>query len=139
MLKPEIGFGSVKYNQGNDDVACMMSCSHVRSEAELVALAEVFAYGGEFGAEMISMQKYEGAVPAVADFTAEELGKEKGRLTLELVFENGKKHKITISNYLNDEDLITAMKNKILLATAGSFGVQSGITAVNTTFVKNKY
>lgn len=139
MLKTDTTFGSVKYNQGNDDVGCLMSCAHVRSEAELIALADVFAYNGEFGEEFISMIKQEGTVPTVAEFTADELAKEKGRLVLELVFENGKKHKITVPDYPNDETLITAMKGVIMAKSAGAFGVNSAVTAVNTTFTKNKY
>jgi len=139
MLKTELAFGSVKYNQGNDDLAALMSCSHVRSESELIALANLFLYGGEFGAEFISMQRYEDNVPTVAEFTAEEKTKDKGRLELQLVFQNGKKHTITIADYYNDETLITAMKTVITNATAGAFGVQSVVSAVNTTFTKNKY
>ena len=139
MLKTEIGFGSVKFNQGNDDVSAMMSCSHVRSETELTELAEVFAYGTEFGQEMLSQIKYEETVPTVTDFTVDELAQDKGRLELELVFENGKKHKLNISNYPYDSALITAMKNSILGKSAGAFGVTTVVSSVNTTFTKNKY
>lgn len=139
MLKTEIGFGSVKFNQGNDDVSAMMSCSHVRSETELTELAGVFAYGSEFGQEMLSQIKFEETVPTVVEFATVELAQDKGRLELELVFENGKKHKLSISNYLNDPDLITAMKNSILGKSAGAFGVTTVVSAVNTTFIKNKY
>lgn len=138
MLRTQLAFGSVKYNQGNDDVSAGMSCGHVRSESELTALAEIFAYDGEFGAEFISMMKYEDTVPTVAEFTADEKLKDKGRLELELVFENGKKHTISIADYYNDETLVTAMKTAALNSTAGAFGVQSTVTAVNTNFTKNK-
>ena len=58
---------------------------------------------------------------------------------LQLVFQNVKKHTITIADYYNDETLVTAMKTVITNATAGAFGVQSVVSAVNTTFTKNKY
>lgn len=138
MLKSEIGFGSVKFNQGNDDVSCMMSCSHVRSEKELTELAEVFAYGSEFGQEMVSMIKYEDTVPTVVEFSTTELAKDKGRLTLTLVFENGKKHTLAIADYLNDETLISDMKAGILAKSAGAFGVASKVVTVNESFAKNK-
>ena len=138
MLKTEIGFGSIKYNQGNDDVGCMMSCSHVRSEAELIELAGVFAYGSEFGQEMLSQIKYEETIPTVVEFSSTELAKDKGTLALTLVFENGKKHSLTLFDYPNDDTLIADMKTAILAKSAGAFGVPSKVTQVNESFSKNK-
>lgn len=138
MLKVEIGFGSIKYNQGNDDVGCMMSCSHVRSEKELNELGEVFAYGSEFGQEMLSQIKYEETVPTVVEFSSTELAKDKGTLALTLVFENGKKHSLTLFDYPNDDTLIADMKTAILAKSAGAFGVSSKVTQVNESFSKNK-
>ena len=137
MLRTAIGFGSVKFNQGNDDMACMMSCSHVTSEVELTELAEVFGYNGEFGAEMLSQLKYD-RVPTVVEFSTTELAKDKGTLVLTLVFENGKKHTLTLFDYLNDDTLIADMKTAILAKSSGAFGVPSKVSQVNESFTKNK-
>lgn len=134
-LLPEVGYGTVKLNQGNDDVGCIGTSSHVTSEAELIALAGVLSYNGEFGEEMISMKKYESAPLSVTEFTAEVKAKTKGRLELQLVFENGKKEWIKIKEFYNDEDMITAMKNAIIAESSGAFGISSKVASVNATFI----
>ena len=55
-----------------------------------------------------------------------------------LVFENGKKHTLTLFDYLNDDTLITDMKTVILAKSSGAFGVPSKVTQVNESFSKNK-
>lgn len=134
-LLPEVGYGTAKFNQGNDDVGFTASSSHVKSEAELIALAVVLSFNGEFGEEMISMTKSESAPFAVTEFTAEVKAKQKGRLEMQLVFENGKKEWIKIKEYYNDEDMITAMKNAIISESAGAFGVSSKVSSVNVSFI----
>lgn len=134
-LLPEVGYGTVKLNQGNDDVGCIGTSSHVTSEAELIALAGVLAYNGEFGEELISMTKFESAPFAVTEFTAEIKAKQKGRLELQLVFENGKKEWIKIKEFYNDEDMITAMKNAIIADSAGAYGISSKVSSVNVSFI----
>lgn len=134
-LLPEVGYGTVVLNQGNDDVGCIGTCSHVTSEAELIALAAVLAYNGEFGESMISMKKYESSPPVVTEFTVAQKAKTKGRLELQLVFENGKKEWIKIKEYYNDEAAITAMKTAIMAESAGAFGISSKVASINEKFI----
>ena len=88
-----------------------------------------------FSKEEISMKKYESAPLSVTEFTAEVKAKTKGRLELQLVFENGKKEWIKIKEFYNDEDMITAMKTAIIAESSGAFGISSKVSSVNATFV----
>lgn len=132
LLNPKYGIGTL--NQGNDDVKCQVSSSHVNTEAELIALVELFSHGGEFGEEMISMSRDESAPVAVTEFTADEKKNAKGLVELELVFENGKKEKIKLNNYFNDNALIGLMITEIMNKSAGAFGTASKVVAVNVKF-----
>lgn len=138
-LDAKISFGTVAFNQGNDDVGCIMSTSHATTQEELENLAEIFAYAGEFGQRMLSMQKYETAPVTTTEWTATTKGKTKGRLEIEFVFENGKKHKLNIGHFYNDEDLINAMVTEIKAKSAGAFGVTAKVETVNLNFIASRF
>jgi len=135
MSANAINFTAITFGQGNDDVGFTATTPHVNSESEITALADVLACNGEFGQKMHTTTRYETVPGTVTPFTSTVKAKQRGRLKLSLIFESGKKGSITIADYFNDEDAITAMRTAILAKSAASWGaINSKVITVNAEF-----
>lgn len=145
MSLGKIAYAYIGHGQGNDDTRVDSSSSHLNTIEEIEAVANLLKYTGEFGERMFSYLQYESAPKAVAAFTAGEASAKRGRLELALTFESavvgetGLKEYITIEDFIEDDTLITAIKDSIIVQPAGAWvGINQKVASVNHTFTARK-
>lgn len=145
MALGNIAFAYMGHGQGNDDTRVDSSSSHLNTIEEIEAVANLLKYNGEFGERMISYVQYEGAPKAIAAFTAGETTAKRGRLDFVILFEsavagqNGVKEYLTIEDFIEDDTLITAIKDFLIVQPAGSWvGINQKVASVNYTFTPRK-
>lgn len=145
MARGNIAFVAITHGQGNDDVKSYSNSAHIRSVAEAEAVADILAYGGEFGERSISYTRYEETPQTVVALTTGEQTAPRGRLKLELTFnsavagESGKKETIEIEDFFNDDTLIDAAKTAITTMVAAAWsGINQKVSTVNAIFTPRR-